>query len=153
MRRIQHIGDTAAHPGSEVFAGSAENDGAPAGHIFAAVVAAALGNSDSARVAHAEAFAGDAVDIGFAARRTVERHIADDDIIFGGKGGCRIGTDNQFAARKSLAEIVIGIADKLHGHALRNEGAEGLPTAAVTADDIGVILVMTDPMIVPAVLL
>ena len=63
---IPDIGDAAAHTGGKIASGRAENDDAAAGHVFATVVAQAFDDGRRARVTHREAFAGDAVEEGFA---------------------------------------------------------------------------------------
>ena len=54
---------------------------APAGHVLAAVIADAFDDDRRAAVADAEALAGDAADVALAARRAVERDVADDDVL------------------------------------------------------------------------
>jgi hypothetical protein len=58
-----------------------------AGHVFAAVVADGFDDGVHAAVADAEALAGHAADVGLAAGRAVERHVADDDVLLRHKGG------------------------------------------------------------------
>ena len=81
--RVEHVGDAAAHAGGEVAAGPAEHDDAPAGHVLAAVIADALDHRERAAVADGEPLAGDAADVRLAARRAVERDVADDDVLLG----------------------------------------------------------------------
>ena len=116
----------------------AEDDGASAGHVFAAVIAAALNDSDSAGISHAESFARDAVNVRFAAGRAVECDVADDDVL--ARNERRVGgrLDNELAAGETLAEIVVGVAGELDRESLRDERAEGLSAAALRFDDIGV---------------
>ena len=78
---VEHVGDAAAHAGREVAPGPAEHDHASAGHVLAAVIADALDHDRRAAVAHAEALARHAADVAFAARRAVERDVADDDVL------------------------------------------------------------------------
>ena len=80
---VEHVGDAAGHAGAEVAAGRAEHDDAAAGHVFAAVIADGFDDGVHAAVAHAEALAGHAADVGFAAGRAVERDVADDDVLLG----------------------------------------------------------------------
>ena len=60
---------------------SPSTDDDAAGHVFAAMVAAAFDHRDRARVAHREALAGDALEIGLAGDRAVEHGVADDDVL------------------------------------------------------------------------
>ena len=79
-------------PAREVAPGAAEHDDAAAGHVLAAVVAHALDDGVDAAVAHAEALAGHAADVGLAAGRAVERDVADDDVLLGDEGrACAAG--------------------------------------------------------------
>ena len=82
---VQHVGDAARHAGREVAPRRAQHDDAAAGHVFAAVVAHALDHRVHAAVAHAEALAGHAADVGLAAGGAIEGHVADDDVFFGTK--------------------------------------------------------------------
>ena len=81
--RIQHVRHAAAHPRRKIPAGPAEDDDSPAGHVLAAVIADALDHGMRAAVSHREPLAGHAPQIGFAARGAVQRHVADDDVLFG----------------------------------------------------------------------
>src|SRR5581483_3098824 len=103
---VEHIGDAARHAGGEVAPGLADDGDAPAGHVFAAVVADAFDHSVDAAVAHTEALARDAADIRFAAGRTVERDVADDDVLLGREGRARRRIEHDLAAAEPLAEVV-----------------------------------------------
>ena len=61
-------------------------------------------------IAHTEALAGQAVDIGGTRRGTIQRHIAHNDVFFGGEG--RIGgrEENQFPAGQPFPEIIVAVA-------------------------------------------
>ena len=108
--RIPHIGDAAAHAGSEILPCRSQHDDASAGHIFAAVVAHAFDDGCGAAVAHAETFAGASVDVHFAGCGTVEQGVACYDV-FGGVEGALFGRCyDDVSARKSFAQIVVGVA-------------------------------------------
>ena len=130
---VVDVGDAAAHAGGEVAAGGTEDDDEAVGHVLAAVVADAFNNGGGAGVADGEALAGDAVEISFAAGCAVEDDVADEDAFLrqeaGGLG--RIGDDA--AAGEAFAEVVVGVAFKLEGDAVGNEGAEALAGGAVEA--------------------
>ena len=68
LRRVEHVGDAAAHAGGEVAPGLAEDDDAAAGHVLAAVIADAFDDRRRAAVAHGEPLAGDAAEERLAAR-------------------------------------------------------------------------------------
>ena len=88
---VEHVGDAAAHAGGEVAPGPAEHDDPAAGHVLAAVIADAFDHRARAAVAHGEPLAGQAAQIGLAARRAVERDVADDDVLLGHEGRARDG--------------------------------------------------------------
>src|SRR3954451_22952430 len=89
---VEHEGQAAAHARREVAPGRAEDQRAPAGHVLAAVVADRLDDGGRARVAHAEALAGHPAEERLAARRAVERDVADDDVLLRGEGGRLVRT-------------------------------------------------------------
>ena len=68
-------------PAAKVAPGLAEYANYAAGHIFAGVVACALDDRYRARIAHREAFARDAVEIGLACNRAIQHGVADNDIL------------------------------------------------------------------------
>ena len=78
---IVDVGHAARHAGRKVAPGLAQHDDHAAGHVFAAMVAAAFDDRDSARVAHGEALARDAFEIGLARNGAVEDRVADDDVL------------------------------------------------------------------------
>ena len=78
---VEHVRDAAAHARREVAAGCAEHDHGAPGHVLAAVIADALDDGEAPRVADAEPFAGHAANECLAGGRTVERDVADDDVV------------------------------------------------------------------------
>src|SRR6185437_3559844 len=82
-RLIENVGDPARHAGAEIASGRAEHHHAAAGHVLAAMIADCLHHGIGAAVAHREALARHAADVGFAARRAVEPDVADDDVLLG----------------------------------------------------------------------
>ena len=80
-----------------------------------------------ARVAHAEALAGDAGGEDLAAGGAVEHGVADDGCSSGPLERRRLGGwIDDAAAGHALADVVVGFADQPEGHALGQEGAEAL---------------------------
>ena len=131
---VEHVGDAARHAGGEVAAGAAEHHHDAAGHVFAAVIAGALDHRDGARIAHREALAGDAAEIAFALDRAVEHGVADDDRFLRHETGVDCRADDDAAAREALADIIVGVAFELEGHAAREPGAEALTGCAGQLD-------------------
>ena len=136
---VQHVGDAARHARGEVAAGLAEHDDAAARHVFAAVVAHALHHGAHPAVAHGEAFAGHAADVGFAVRRPVQGHVADDDVVLRGEGRAGRRIQNDLAAGQALGEIVVGVARQFQRHAGRHEGRETLARGPVEPEMDGVV--------------
>ena len=122
-------------PAAKLRPGLADDDDDPAGHVFAAVVARPLDDGDRAGIAHAETFARHAAEVAFAGDRAVEDGVADDD-----RGlrrqlpGLLRRVDDDASARQALADIVVGLALELEGHALGEEGAEALARRALELD-------------------
>ena len=83
---------------------------APAGHVFAAVIADAFDDGVRAAVADRESLAGDAADERLAARRAVERDVADDDVLFRRERRVDRRPDDQPPARQALADEVVRLA-------------------------------------------
>ena len=132
--RVPDIGHAAAHAGGEVVADGAEQDGDAAGHVLAAVVAAALDHGDRTGVADGEALAGAAGGEELAGGGAVEAGVADDGVVGPDdrRGGQR--ADDDGAAGEALADIVVGVAEHLELEALDGEGAERLAGRAAQAD-------------------
>ena len=83
-------GDAAAHAGGEVAARLAQDEGAAAGHVLAAVVAHALHHGRGPGVAHRKPLAGLPAHEQRAGRGPVQRHVADEDVILRHERGGRI---------------------------------------------------------------
>src|SRR5688500_16851627 len=82
---IKNISDSARHSGGEILSGFAEYDDAPAGHIFAPVVAHSFNPGVSAAVTHLKALARNARKKSFAACRPVKNRVSNDDIFVRGE--------------------------------------------------------------------
>src|SRR5438552_686773 len=94
------------------------------------MVADRFNDRGDAAVAHAKTFAGHAANISLATRRAVERNIANNDILLGNKGGLFRWIDDDFAAGKAFADVIIGVALQEEGHAFRHKRAETLAGTA-----------------------
>ena len=117
-------------PAAKFRPGLAQHHHAPAGHVFATVIAYGFHDGVDAGVAHAETFTGHAVHEHFAAGRAVKRHVADDDVFLGDKSRTFRRINDDFAAAQTLAEIIVGVAFQLNRHALGHERTEALAGAA-----------------------
>ena len=84
---IVNVGDATTHTGREISAARAENHNQSVGHVFATVIADTFNDGGCSRVANCKALAGNTVEESFAAGRSIERNIADDDVLFRSKGG------------------------------------------------------------------
>ena len=85
---------------------------------------------DGAGVAHGEALARHALEIGLAGDGAVEDGVADDDVLGRLAPGLRRLAHDHAAARQALADIVVGVAGQLQRDAARGEGAEALAGVA-----------------------
>ena len=97
-------------PGREIPPGPSEHDDAAAGHVLAAVIADAFDDGERAAVADGEPLAGDAAEVRLAARRAVERDVADDDVLLGDERRLPRRIDDDLAARQPLADVVVRVA-------------------------------------------
>src|SRR5262245_42718278 len=77
-RFIENIGNAARHAGGKIASGIADHQYAAAGHVFAAMIADALDDSNCSGIAHRKALAGNAAEITFAADSAVKHRITDD---------------------------------------------------------------------------
>ena len=118
--------DAAAHAGGEVAAGRADDDGDAAGHVLAAVVAGPFDDGLRPAVADAEPLAGPAAEERPAARRPVERDVADQDVVLGDEPRRPGREDDDLAAGEPLADVVVGVALERQRDPARHERAEAL---------------------------
>src|SRR5476649_803945 len=94
------------------------------------MVAKTLDHRQRARVPHRKAFAGHAAEERFALDRAVERDVAGDDVFsrLAAELGRRL--HRYPAARKSLAAVIVGVADDIQPYAAREKSTEALPRGA-----------------------
>ena len=116
----------AGHAGAEIVADRAQDDRLAAGHVFAAVRAAALDDGDGAGIAHAEPLARLPGGEQFARRGAVEDGVADDRVLVRRQRAGGRGADDDLAAGKPLADIVVGVAEHLQLQPPHRPGAERL---------------------------
>ena len=128
---VEHEGQAAAHAGGEVAAGRADDDGDAAGHVFAAVVAGPFDDGLRAAVANAETLAGPAAEKRPPAGGAIKGDVADQDVVLGDEGRARGREDDDLAAGKALADVIVGVAFEGQGDAAREERAEALAGRAV----------------------
>ena len=81
---VEDVGDAAGHAGAEIRACGAQYDDFPARHVFAAVVAHALGYKKRSGVPDGEAFADLAPDEDLARCGAVADDVASDEVFLGG---------------------------------------------------------------------
>src|SRR5579859_4532110 len=127
---VEHISNATGHPGSEIPPGSSKDDHTSACHVLATVVANGFNDRGHPAIPHAEAFAGHAADIGFPAGRPVERDIAYDDIVLRDKRGKFRRINDDFTARETFADVIVGVALQEESHAFGHERAKALPRAS-----------------------
>src|SRR5262245_12353101 len=86
-RLVEHIGDTARHPGSKVPAGLPEHHDAATCHVLAAMVPDGFDDGAHTAIADAETLASHATDIGFPTGCPIKRYVANNDVFFWHIGG------------------------------------------------------------------
>ena len=104
----------------------AQHDDHAAGHVFAAVVAAAFHHRDGTGVTDGEALAGNALEVGFTGYGAVEHGVADDDVLHRVALGDGRLTDDDATAGQALADIIVAVAGEVQRHAARQERGEAL---------------------------
>ena len=138
-RFIQNVGNAAGHARGKIAAGLAQHHHRSLGHILAAMVAHRFHHGRGAGVPHRKAFTGHPVEEGLAAGGAVENHVAHQDVFFGLKRGIPRRVDDEPAAGKPLAHVIVGLAFQSQGDASGQEGAEALPRRARKLESDGVI--------------
>ena len=124
--RIIDIGDPARHARRKVASGLAQHGHYAAGHVFAAMIAAAFDHGNRARIADRKAFTRDAVEERLTGNRAIKHGVADDDVVrrltvhMG-----RLAHDHA-AARQALADIVVAVAGQVQGHPVGQPCAKAL---------------------------
>ena len=103
------------------------------------MVADAFDHRLRAGIAHREALARDAAEVGLAVDRAVEHDVAGDDVLGRLAAELGRGLHRDAAAGESLAAVVVGVADEIEPHAAREERAEALPGRAGEAHVDGVV--------------
>ena len=95
---VKDVRDPAVHAGGKVSSALPQNDDQAVGHVLAAVIAHALHNRRSSRVANRKAFAGYSIQEDFATGCAVENDIADQNAFLRLKAGVARRKDNNAAA-------------------------------------------------------
>src|SRR5690606_19410373 len=121
---IENEGHAAGHAGAEVRADWSQDHRGAAGHIFAAIRAAALDDDIRARIANRQAFAGLACRAQRARGCAIKNGVANDAVVLADERARHGGAYDDAAAREALADIVIGIAEDFERDALAEESAE-----------------------------
>src|SRR5438477_212654 len=78
---VEHVGDATGHAGSKVSSGDPQDEDRAAGHVLAAMVADTFHDGGRAGVAHREALARHAAEIGLALDGAVQDDVAGDDVL------------------------------------------------------------------------
>ena len=131
---VDHVGDAAAHPGSEVPAGFADHDDTSTGHVLAAVVADPFDDGDGAGVADGETFPGSSVEVAVAGDGAIQHGVADDDVLFRHDRAGWFGLDDDPPTGQSLADVVVGVTFEMQRDAACQPGAEALARGALQLD-------------------
>ena len=103
------------------------------------MIAHTLDDSVGPGIPNAESLSGAATEIGLSAGRTVEDHVAYNDVLFSFKCRGARGVDDHPAAGQSLADIIVGIPFKLERHSAGKKGAKALAGGAGEPDVDGAV--------------
>src|SRR5262249_35200377 len=131
---FEDVSDPAAHPRGEVAPGAAEDERHAAGHVLAAVIAAALDDRGGAAVPDAEALARASGEEGLPGGRAAEDRVADDDVLVGAEARASRRADREDASREALADVVVRVPLEDEEHPARRERAEALSGGASGLD-------------------
>ena len=110
---IQYVGETTREARTKIYATAPQYNDNASGHIFAAVIAAALDNGQRPGIAHCESLAGLSSGKKLATRRTIKAGIADDDSVFGFVKRVFRRPDNDLPSGHALTDVIIGIAHQV----------------------------------------
>src|SRR4029079_5168734 len=123
---VPDVRNAAGHARSEIASDTANADDDAAGHIFAAVITHALDHCDRSGVTNGKAFSGDSGKVSLALDCAVEAGIPYDDIFMRLPPSGLRWTHDQAAARQTLADIVVRIANEFERQAAGKKGSEAL---------------------------
>src|SRR5204863_4668883 len=115
---VEHVGNSARHARGKVAPRLADDQDEAARHVFAAMIADTFDDRNRPRIAYRKAFAGNAAEIAFSRNRTIEDGVAHDDRLLGLTGHVRMRPDDELAAGKPLADIVVGLAYEIECDAM-----------------------------------
>src|SRR3989449_6220072 len=118
---VQDERHPAAHARRKVPARLAKHDDAPARHVLAAVITNPLDHRKGTAIANRETLSGHPADVSFAARRAVQSHVADDDVVLRQKGRLTRRVRDELPAGQSFADVIVGIAFEPQGYPTRDE--------------------------------
>ena len=109
---IKNISNTATHTCGKVFASLSKDNNSTTSHIFTAVVADTLSNSDCTRVSYAEAFTSNTADKCLTTCCTIMCDITDNDIFISFEVRTLWRINFKLTTRKTLTEVIVAIAFK-----------------------------------------
>ena len=132
--RVVQERQSSRHPRPEILAHRPEDGDASAGHVLAAIGAAAFDHGARTRIAHGETLAGKAGCVQFAAGGAIKAGVADDGIGFALKSSVGRGPQGDEPAGQALADIIVGVAGDIEPNALNKERAQALPARASKLD-------------------
>src|SRR5690606_34652254 len=131
---IPDIGHATGHAGSEVTAGSTQDNNSAACHVFAAVIAYAFYDSHRAGVAHRKAFACDAVEIGLAFQCAIKHGVAGNDLLRAEAAEVVRRAHNDATTGQAFADVVVAFANQIQCDAACQEGRKALSGCAIALD-------------------
>ena len=125
----ENVGKASGHAGAEIQAERAEDEDDAAGHVFAAVLADAFDNRESAAIADGKTFTSAACDEKPAGGGAVKDGVSGENVAAAGGGGT--GRDGDSSTGETLADVVVGFARERESDSIGQKRAEALARAAV----------------------
>ena len=95
---VKDVSNPAGHSGAKISPGLSNHNNTAAGHVFAAVIPNTLDDRAHAAVPDCKALSRHPADVGLPARRSVERHVSDDNVFFRRKGRALGRVEDQLPA-------------------------------------------------------
>ena len=92
----------------------------------------AFNHSGCARIPDGKPFAGHAVDVQFAGRSSVQRHIATSDVAVGNCIGFRRCLDDDLGTAQPFAGVIVALTGEVEGEAAGGKSGKALPGRSCT---------------------
>src|SRR5687767_3653722 len=126
MFRVKDVSNTTTHSRSKVSSGFSENYHTSASHVFASVITHSFNYGCHSRITNAETFSRLTTNKGFTGCCSIEGNVSNNNIVFWFEGRFFIGVHDEFSARQTFSEVVIGFTLQFECHPRGNKCSETL---------------------------